>query len=193
MSQPKSRQPMSKLLLDSFERSARVIRERVGLGQFEPFMPFEHLRELNISFRYLDEAKQLPENIRNISAKDFSGWATKLPDGGLFVILNRSQSQERMNVTLLEEVAHHYYDHPPTLIGKNGRTEYSPADEQEAQGTAAALLLPAKIVAQSVYRQEEGRLVAAKFGASEELYEQRVKVLGLWDYHTPFQLQDVAA
>lgn len=183
MSNPSVRQPITPELLQKHEHAAQAIRGRANVGCFEPFFPFEHLDALRVRARYLDEAPELDAAIQGIDAKEFSGWGKALPDGSLIVVLNRLQTQARTNVTLLEEVAHHHYGHAPTCVGSLGRTEYSPADEQEAQFTAAAALLPARVVAMGVYQRKDGKALAASFGASEELFEQRVKTLGLWDLY----------
>ena len=185
MSDLKARPPITSALLQRFEFHSVAIRERAGVNRFAPFFPFNHLASLGVKVRYLDEAPQLDAVIQDMDAKEFSGWGRELPGGTLLVVLNRLQTQERRNVTLLEEISHRHHGHKPTYIGPLGRTDYSPADEQEAQFTAAAALLPAKIVAMGVYQKKNGRLLAASFGASEELYEQRVKTMGLWDLYEP--------
>ena len=184
MSDSKARPPITNELLRRYEFNSVVIRERAGISRFVPFFPFNYLTSLRVKVRYLDEA-QPDAALREMNAKDFSGGARELPNGILLAVLNRSQTQERKNVTLLEEISHRHYGHKPTYIGPLGRTHYNPADEQEAQFTAAAALLPAKIVAMGVYQKKNGGLLAASFGASEELYEQRVKTMGLWDLYEP--------
>lgn len=162
--------PVSHELMKRYEVIAQSLRERAGAGPLGPLDPFELARRLGVVIEYS----------RSLEVKDWSGMSKPLPDGRLFVMLHAGQTPERMNATLLEEIVHHVQGHTPVQIGPGGRSEYNEAEEQEARFSAAAALLPMKAVAQAVLRRDDPTRFAALHGASVELFEMRVKTLGLW-------------
>jgi Zn-dependent peptidase ImmA (M78 family) len=179
--------PLTHELMLHFEHHAMEFRKRAGLNSLEPFMPFKHLTKFDVIVKHPDEFEQLPEEllaeVDAQNAKDWSAISEVLPNGKLFVIMNRKQTPERKNVTVLEEIAHEHFDHERTIIGPDGRKNYNPVQEREARFTAAASLLPAVIVAQTLYRKQDIQQVAAAYGASLELFEMRVKTMSLWKHY----------
>jgi hypothetical protein len=179
--------PLTRDEMHHYEESARSLRVRAGVGFYEPFDPLAFLAELGVVLEYPDQmttlSQELAESIGELDAKEWSGMGRVLPNGKLYVVLNRSQTLERVRVTLLEEVAHHYHGHTPVGLGPLGRAEYHPDQEREAKFTAAAALLPSKVVAQAVYRGDSAAVIAKAYGASVELVEMRIKTLNLWDHY----------
>jgi Zn-dependent peptidase ImmA (M78 family) len=170
-----------------FETQAQHLRTIVGAELFGPIDPFDFATGLNAIVQYPDQIPGMSEEmlagIMGIDAKSWSGGAQYLPDGRLQILLSRNQTPERRNVTILEELAHCHYGHETDIIGPDGRNRYDPVQEQEAYQTAAAILVPSKIVAMTVYKQESIEALGLKYGASRELLEMRIKVLGCWkDY-----------
>lgn len=170
-----------------YEESARSLRAQAGVGPYEPFDPLTFLAELGVVLEYPDEMTILPqtlaESIAQLDAKKWSGMGLVLPSGKLYVVLNRSQTLERARATLLEEVAHQFHGHTLVGLSAGGRTEYHPEQEREAKFTAAAALLPSKVVAQAVYRGDSATVIAKTYGASVELAEMRIKTLNLWNHY----------
>jgi IrrE N-terminal-like domain len=180
--------PLTHDLMLHFEHHAMQLRDRAGLNPLEPFTPFKHLLKFDVIVKYPDEFEQLPEellaDVDAQNAKDWSAISEVLPNGKLLVLLNRKQTPERLNVTLLEEIDHEHFDHERTLIGPDGRKNYNPVQEREARFTAAASLLPAVIVARTLYRKQDSQQVAAAYGASLELFD----LLRFWlEQDTPEQ------
>ncbi len=170
-----------------FEAQAQLLRATAGADQFSPIDPFGFAASLNAIVQYPDEIPGVSEallaEVMGIDAKSWSGGAQYLPDGRLQILLSRNQTPARRNVTVLEELAHRHYGHEPNIIGPDGRQRYDPSQEQEAYQTAAAILVPGKIVAMTVYKQEPIEVLGVRYGASRELIEMRIKVLGCWrDY-----------
>ncbi len=136
--------PLSTAQMQHYEYHAKKLRERAGLTALEPFDPFEYLEVFEVIAKYPDDFDVMPdellEAIEQHSARDWSAISDKLPNGKLFVLLNRNQTRERMNVTLLEEMAHQHFGHEKTVIGIGGRQKYNAAQEQEARFTAASAL-----------------------------------------------------
>lgn len=178
-------------------KSARSLRARADVEPFEPFDPLTKLLQLGVVLEYPDEMTTLPQalaaSIGELDATRWSGMGRELPTGKLYVVLNRNQTLERARVTLLEEVAHQFHGHTPVSLGPLGRAEYHPAEEKEARFTAAAALLPSKIVARAVRRGDSAADIATAYGASVELAEMRIKTLNLWGYYGNDDAARVAA
>lgn len=136
-----------------YEESAIQLRMLAGFALTEPIDPVGSAENFNVVLK-------IAENDDDASV--WSGSARPLSDGRLFVMLNANQTRERMNVTLLEEVAHLFYGHTPTAIGKIGRT-FDATQEQEAYWTAAAVLLPSVIVAKAVRHRQTAAALATQY------------------------------
>lgn len=80
----------------------------------------------------------------------------------------------------MEEFAHHYYDHSPVSFGALSKRIYDQANEDEAYQTAAAILLPMKVISCGIWRQRSAVDIARRYGVSVELVEMRIKLLNLW-------------
>lgn len=166
--------PPTRQVLRHFEENAIRIREQAGIGPEEPIDPIE-------SASAFGALTKVAEN--EYDARAWSGSARPLPNGQLFVMLNANQTRQRMNVTFLEEIAHHHYGHHASSLDANGRPTYDEANEQEAYWTAAAVLLPSVAVARAVRRGEAIEEIGRRYGASEELVKMRIGTLGLWNRH----------
>jgi len=178
--------PPTVAFLRELEKHALEIRKRAGVGPIDRFDPIKRANQLCIQVVSLNDIDGLsPEHIdfiNRLSPKEWSGsgLSQKLPNGKMLVPIHPGQTRERMNVTILEEVAHDYYGHKPSLLNGNGRQGYNPAAEQEAYWTAAAVLLPMKVVARAVWLGQSAEVLSAEFGASRELAEMRIKIMSLW-------------
>jgi len=178
----------TKELLQGLESHAIEIRRKAGVDLISTFDVFNLTKALNIVITFPQNVQGMtPENIAEVSsmsASIWSGMANKLPDDKLLIILNPNQTRERMHVTVLEDVAHNYYGHIPSKIHteSNGlqKREYEEHKEIEAYWTAASVLLPSKIIGHSVWNNQTVEEVSKKYGASQELVEMRIKLLGLW-------------
>ena len=172
--------------LRELEKHALEIRKKAGIGPTDKFDPIKRASQLQIQVVPVNEIEGLSpqhlELINRLSPKDWSGsgLSRKLPNGKMLIPVHPKQTFERMNVTILEEVAHDYYGHQPALLNGNGREGYNPAAEQEAYWTAAAALLPMKVVARAVWLGQSAEALGAEFGASRELAEMRIKIMRLW-------------
>lgn len=160
-----------------------------GVNLRDKLDPWKHAEQLSIKIVYADEIEGLTSEqkrfINQSSAKDWSGGAMSksLPDGRTLVILHPNQTDERANVTILEEVAHKHFDHEPSILTGDRAKAYDDAAEQEAYWTAAAMLLPMKEVARAVYVGQSAEELGASFGVSQELAEMRIKIMGLWEHY----------
>jgi hypothetical protein len=173
-------------VLQKAEKHAKVLRDRAKVAPGEPLDPRAAAEELGIQVTYPNgngHAEEEREWLANADASVWSAVSQNLPDGDLLVVLNKNQTPERERVTIMEEVAHDHYGHDPTELGANGEREYDEETEKEAYWTAAAALLPKKVVAMAVYNEVPASQLAARYGTSRELVEMRIKLLKLWSHY----------
>lgn len=176
-----------KVFLRHVEDHAQHLRDRAGVGPADRLDPRALTGELKVRLVSLENIEGLSakdrEHLSSVDPRVWSGAGMPLPDGYTLVILHPGQPPERATVTIMEEVCHAHYRHAPsqlaTLPGGIIKREYNPEMETEAYWTAAATLLPAPVVARSVWRRM-ARSLARDYGVSNELVEFRVKTLGLW-------------
>lgn len=166
------------------EENAFLLRKQAGLAPTDKLDSIKLSKKFNIEIVFPDQISSLPpeqkEHLASLDAKIWSGISNELPDGRLLIILNPNQTPERANVTIMEEIAHIHYGHKPSQLGGLGQRQYDEKAEQEAYQTAAAALLPSKVVAQAIWSGESAKSLAKKYGASIELAEMRIKLLNLW-------------
>lgn len=164
--------PFTHDYLEHLQRNADTLRARVGAGPDGSLNPFALAAVFGARIEYLPV---------DVDPSDFSGMVT-MRGGRPVIVLNRSMSPERRNITLLEELCHLHYQHPVEEWDGQGR-QHTNAVESEAYQTGAAALLPAVVVAKAVYKNRAAADVAREYGVSTELFEMRVKVLGLWRHY----------
>ncbi len=173
--------------LRHIEENAASLRQRVDIAPTDKLDSIKLSKKFNVEVAYPDQISSLPPEqsayISSLDAKVWSGISNELPNGKLLIILNPNQTPERANVTVMEEIAHVHYGHKPSQLNGFGQRKYDEKLEQEAYQTAAAALLPSKIIAQAVWNSEPAKALAKKFGASVELVEMRIKMLNLWDLY----------
>jgi hypothetical protein len=178
-------------LLHRAEKHAATLRKRAGVEPLEKLDPRALANKFKLKFITPDEVLGVsPEQraeVENLSVRDWSGIAKPLPNAWLLVMLNSNQTPERANVTIMEEVAHAYYEHKPsqliTFPDGSVKRLYDKKQEEEAYFTAGAALLPSKVVAQAIWREESAQTLVTKFGASLELVEMRIKIWSLWSHY----------
>jgi hypothetical protein len=170
--------------LHSIEENAALLRQRAGLASTDKLNAIKLSKKFNIEIVYPYQITSLsPEQSAYLSvldAKVWSGISNELPNGKLLIILNPNQTDERANVTVMEEIAHVHYGHEPSQLNGFGERKYDENAEQEAYQTAAAALLPSEVVARAIWNGETTKVLAERYGASVELVEMRIKILNLW-------------
>jgi hypothetical protein len=178
----------SRETLRSIEAHASALRARAGVDALERLDPRALAPTFGVVIVDLDDLTNLAPgdraHLRSVDAKVWSGMGMPLPGDQLLVLLNPSQTPERAASTIMEEVSHAHLDHEPSQLvtEANGmvRRLYDAVIEREAKWTAAAALLPAKVVARAVWTGKSAETLAAEFGVSIELVEFRIKILHLW-------------
>ncbi len=185
-----------KQLIEFSEQQGAELRRLAGTGLTERLDPLSLADQFRIMVIDPDQLSSLSdydrEIITGLSGKDWSGGAWPMPDGSLLVMLNPNQTPERRNVTLMEEIAHQHLGHPPSCLRRkeDGTWErsYDKVVEEEAYWTAAAALLPRRIVGKAVWERCTAANLAQKYGVSVELVEFRIKTLNLWPHYNAYRL-----
>ena len=170
------------------EQNAAKLRLHVGIDLISPVSIESVIRKYELCVINLSDIVIMqPDGEQKRSTLDvrkFSGSASTTSGGNVVLILNDCMTDARRNVTIIEEVAHIYYNHEPSSIihddsGAIYRT-HDPLAEQEAYWTAAAFLLPSAVVAKTIYSGYSISSVAILYGVSVELFEFRIKTCNLW-------------
>jgi len=168
------------------DRNAQEIR---CLAQFDSEETIDaHELAARLGFRVLtsdDLTKGLAishgSGTSELSAKEWSAFL--LPDIKTIAV-NSNQTPERIQASIMEEVAHDFLGHKPSQITLDdvdgaSRTRNDGA-ETSAYWTGAAVLLPGSWIAKSIWNGISVNSMAVSRGVSRELVEFRIKTLGLW-------------
>lgn len=136
---------------------------------------------IECSFQGLDPEEQ--SYLSNHASGDWSGgvFAQTLPDGSRVCMLNPTHPQRRNKITLIEEICHCFLGHAPTkLVAKgHGRVrDYERAQEEEAFGIGAAVLLPWTLLFGRINTGRPVEELAEEFEVSQELIRYRIKISG---------------
>ncbi len=184
----------TRALVNFADEQAVLLRQRAGIGPRDRLDPRALVDELRLVIvEPGDVAEATAEDhalVTEVDVKAWSGMGKRLPDGRLLVLLHPSQTPERANITIMEEVAHAHLGHRPSqlILHPSGleKRAYNEKDEDEAYWTAAATLLPRDVVAHAVWRRQLAAEFAAAYGASPECAEFRIKTLGLWSAYKAY-------
>ncbi len=179
------------LTKDDMEELAAQLRADISLGEQQSFDSLK-LKIEGVTVLTLDQLDTIPIELSTHLLKNaVDEWsAMSIPldllNDEWAVLRNDRHKIERQRVTYLEECWHIMLGHQLTKIAKisdsYGRT-FSSSEEDEAFYLAAASLLPKSAVEAAVKNGEPAKVVARKFGVSEQLVEYRIKRLGLWAKH----------
>lgn len=150
---------------------------------FDPWKlaPAVGLTVIECSFQGLDPEEQ--SYLSNHASGDWSGgvFAETLPDGSRVCMLNPVHPQRRNKITLMEEISHCFLGHTPTkLVAKDrGRVrDYEKAQEEEAFGIGAAVLLPWSLFFGRINSGRPVEELAEEFEVSQDLIRYRIKICG---------------
>ncbi|MER3431460.1 MAG: hypothetical protein C4325_06485 [Blastocatellia bacterium] len=179
-----------------YEVRARALRDFAGLRfDDEPLDPFQLARYAKLTVVAFSEIKGLSDAAREQllgAGKDsWSGGAAslRLPDGGKLIILNPTQSRNRQNATLMEEICHVFLGHRPSRLaievksahGALKARDYNREIEEEAYGVGAAALVPFTALQRFVESGKGSDEISRHFRVSIPLVEYRLKITLLWE------------
>jgi Zn-dependent peptidase ImmA (M78 family) len=116
-----------------------------------------------------------------------AGWsggvmAKPLPNGLRICIINPNHSRCRNKITLMEEICHIFLKHVPTEVRKQSdglaSRDYNKAQETEAYGTGAAVLLPWATFYHALNAGGSILELAERYDVTPELIKYRIKITG---------------
>lgn len=150
---------------------------------FDPWKlaPLVGLTVLECSFQGLDANER--SYLSNHASGDWSGgvFAQSLPDGSRVCMLNPTHPRRRNKITLMEEISHCFLGHTPTKLVANGNgrvRDFEKAQEEEAYGIGAAVLLPWNLFFGQINVGSPVDEIAEEFDVSQELVRYRIKICG---------------
>jgi Zn-dependent peptidase ImmA (M78 family) len=150
---------------------------------FDPWLlaPKVGLRVAECNFAGLTEAEKA--YMHSLRGGHWSGGfvPTILPDGTKLCMLNPDQSYRRQKITLMEEIAHSFLGHSPTILSMSGESRYrdfNKRQEQEAYGVGAAVLLPWRLFFPMLNGGDNLDCLSEAFDVTRELVRYRIKVCG---------------
>jgi hypothetical protein len=168
------------LAVELRKKAPRAARDEVA---FDPWKlaPAVGLRVVECSFQGLDVGER--GYLSNHANSDWSGgvFAEKLPDGSRLCMLNPAHQRRRNKITLMEEICHCFLGHTPTrlvAIGDGRIRDFEKAQEEEAYGIGAAVLLPWRLFFGRINSGTWMDAIAEEFDVSCELVQYRIKICG---------------
>ncbi len=159
------------------EEQARGLRSLLHLDTYSVLDPLKLAEVMGVKVITADDVAEFQP--RATQAEEWWGIAHKLAHGEYLVILNPEQSPNRMQSTLMEELAHIYLDHPPSQLvvrGKQGYRTYERQKEKQAYAVGAAALMPLDLLELARFLSIDPLHVAGRNGVSVALVEYRAKV-----------------
>jgi hypothetical protein len=139
------------------------------------------LRVIECTFAGLTEAEA--KYMQGLRGDHWSGGfvPTVLPDGTRLCMLNPDQSHRRQKITLMEEIAHSFLGHSPTVLSMSGESRYrdfNKEQEKEAYGVGAAVLLPWRLFFPMLNGGGNFDCLSEAFDVTRELVQYRIKICG---------------
>jgi len=169
------------------ERSARSIRERLGLDQFEVIDPWYLADAVPAHVFYPEDLPITAARCTALRKVAWDGFGFTYEDEEmLFVLLNSGRGLERQAATLMEELCHQILRHPPTKLVTDPATgllrrDFNKAQEDEAYDLGATILLPKELIQREVNAGRSAAKIAPERGCSRPLVEYRIRRCRLWN------------
>ncbi|MGA9040731.1 MAG: ImmA/IrrE family metallo-endopeptidase [Terriglobales bacterium] len=110
-----------------------------------------------------------------------------LPDGTYLCILNPTHDLRRKRISLMEEIAHVFLRHKPTIVRDIGEglssRDCDASQEHEAYGVGAAALMPWASFFHDLNEGMSIEEIATKYGVSTALVAFRISITGATNLH----------
>jgi hypothetical protein len=168
------------------EEWSRDARRDIGLAENDPLDPWTYASHLGIEvlpFEGLDLSDGDCEQLTIVDPSSWSGMTLE-ESGRLFVVLNPVHALVRQRSTLMHELAHARLRHVPARVqvsagGTLLLSDYDPAQEEEADWLAGALLVPRTALVRDRALGLGTREIAEAFGVSVDLCNWRLRMTGV--------------
>ncbi len=169
------------------EGNAQGMRQLVGLGPSERLVPREFAEALYYTIVFPADIEGLsPGDLVQLTQVDSRGWSGSsaiLPNGQPVVLLNPTDSVTRNNITIMEELAHDYLGHRPSLSSAGTanvrQRDFSKSNEKQAYALGAAAVLPYRRLENLVQRRMQVSEIADVEELSRSVVTYRLNVSGL--------------
>jgi len=167
-----------------------------GTLVFDPWIlaPKVGLRVAECNFAGLTEVEK--KYMQGLRGDHWSGGfvPTALPDGIRLCMLNPDQSYRRQKITLMEEIAHSFLGHSPSVLTLSGESRYrdfNKKQETEAYGVGAAVLLPWRLFFPVLNGGANCDQLSEAFDVTRDLIQYRIKVCGASSLYSKRQKNNV--
>lgn len=164
-------------------RTAREVREELGLASTQPLCPFRVINHLEVPIAKLSEFKLTAsaafKYLARTSGKLRLSALTASLGAEKLVIYNDRLPPTRVRADLMHEAAHMLLMHPPhPMCGADGAREYIAELEDEANWLGPALLVSEEAALSIAKRGTDLRSAASDYGVSPSLMRMRLNVTG---------------
>lgn len=177
------------------EQHAKVLRERLGLTQFDVLDPWKFADTVPAHIFYLEDV--VPRELaRKAYQVKWDGFAFQFPrESTLMVILNSARPTTRQSATIMEELSHELLGHVPSHLQEDPNTgllrrDYNKVQENEAYNLGVTILLPGELIEKEIQRGMQAEEIALERGCSAALVEYRIKRCHLWGQYAQHQRQE---
>ncbi|PKN47067.1 MAG: hypothetical protein CVU63_06815 [Deltaproteobacteria bacterium HGW-Deltaproteobacteria-20] len=171
--------------LRRWEGKATELRRRLSLADDGPLDPFSLVERIEgvhaVSVTDLPNVTPTQLGALHRHADEWWALAYKEADGPWLILYHPWQSQARLRVTILEEIAHIHLGHKPSRVFADPATglprrTYGKSKEKEAYGVAAAALVPFVGMVRKLAAGASIDDVAKAYGASRALVQYRANI-----------------
>jgi hypothetical protein len=173
----------------SWEPIATTLRHLAGIHDGELLTPEDLAAKVGLClvdahFALADFSEADRHHLLVTASDRWSGGVLpqRLPDGKCICILNPNHPRRRNRITLMEEIVHTHRNHVPTglreiMPGLRVR-DYDHAQEAEAYGVGAAVLLPWSTFYHMLDAGTRTTDIAETYDVTTQLVEYRIKITG---------------
>jgi Zn-dependent peptidase ImmA (M78 family) len=175
---------MRKNFLFWVEKQAQILRTKLSLSPLDNLDPFELAKSLKIVVLTPYDILGLSVDIQNqLLDVDSDGWSAGticLPNGKKIVVMNPRHAMTRQRITLMEEIAHIFLRHEPTILKDINNSlalrDYKENCEKEAYWIGAASLLPRSVLFHAQKNNIAKSTLGKQYTVSEKLITFRENI-----------------
>lgn len=166
------------------ERISLELREELGIGSQARLDPVALAKHLCVPVLSLEDVRHsAPEAVRYFlhggGRFDFSAATVYSNKYRRFILTNPAHSDGRQMSSLSHELGHVILAHESEApLGDEGRRDWNPEQEREADWLAGCLLIPAEATFAAARRGDDDETAANFFGVSVPMAAMRMNVTG---------------
>jgi Zn-dependent peptidase ImmA (M78 family) len=161
-------------------------RGELSLDECAPLCPWQYAAHRSVVVMTPDDLALDPADKHHLTIAEPESWSgfTIREGDAKAIVVNSGHSKSRQTSTLMHEMAHIDLKHIPNRVevGPDGMlllSDYSRAQEDEADWLAGALLLPRKALFRLRSRGASTDDIAREYGVSDQLCTWRLRMTGV--------------